>query len=109
MRVVRYSVTAEQNFLALLQQGADKFGVGVAAEKRRLLIDCVNDYLTVYPHHGLRTRGKPFLHYPVQYTPFTIVYEYDDKELRILFILHKRADRQQLDLTDVTWLSDKQQ
>ena len=46
MRVVRYSVTAEQNFLALLQQGADKFGVGVAAEKRRLLIDCVNDYLT---------------------------------------------------------------
>jgi hypothetical protein len=47
-------------FHAMLFQGAEKFGVDVAEEKRRLLVDCFRDYLAKHPHHGLRTRSKSF-------------------------------------------------
>ena len=103
MRTVRYSLTAERMFHAMLHEGAEKFGVDVAEEKRRLLVNCVRDYLAEHPHHGLRTRGKSFLHYPVQSTPFTVVYDYDNNELRVLYILHKRADRRNLTPTNVDW------
>ena len=74
-----------------------------AHEKRRLLQTCVRNYLAEHPHHGLRTLGQSFRHYPVTETPFTVVFEYDDIELRVLFIVHQRADRRRLKLSDVEW------
>ena len=103
MRSVRYSMTAERNFHLMLGQGVAKFGFRVAEEKRRLLLDFVGSHLREFPHHGLRTGGKPFLHYPIRDTPFAVFYEYDDAELRVLFIVHKRQDRRKLDLDDVVW------
>jgi plasmid stabilization system protein ParE len=103
MRPVRYAQSAEAAFQTLLAEGAAKFGLAVADEKRRLLQACVRTYLAEYPHHGLRTPGQTFRHYPVSDTPFTVVFEYDDAELRVLFIVHQRADQRRLDRVDVTW------
>ena len=103
MRAVRFSRSAEDAFHMMLAQGAAKFGVDVAESKRQLLIDCVRTYLAEYPHHGLRTPGQSFRHYPVSKTPFVVVYEYDDAEVRVLFITHQRADRRRLDPRDVDW------
>jgi plasmid stabilization system protein ParE len=103
MRAVRYAQSAEASFQILLAQGAEKFGVDVADEKRLLLRACVSSYLATYPHHGLRTPGQTFRHYPVADTPFTVVFEYDDAEVRVLFIVHQRADRRQLNRADVAW------
>lgn len=87
----------------MLRAGADAFGVDVADEKRRRVEDCIRNYLAMHPGHGLRTSGRPFRHYPVTDTPFTIVYEFDVEELRVLFILHNRADRRKLRTSSVEW------
>ena len=103
MRAVRYSRTAETNFQVLLAQGAAKFGRRVAHDKRRVLIEFVRNFIAAFPHLGLRTRGKSFLYYPIRDTPFTVVYDYDDREVRVLFIVHKSADRRRLRHDDVVW------
>ncbi len=103
MRRVRYSRTAIVSFQNLLGQGAGRFGVDVAEEKRFAVELCISDYLSVNPHHGLRDEKRSMLHYHVRGTPFIVVYEYDDDELRVLFIVHKRSDRRRLDPGSVDW------
>jgi plasmid stabilization system protein ParE len=100
---VRIAISAQRFFQAMLEQGAEKFGVAIAREKERLVYDTLHTYLAHYPHHGLTTPGQRFLHYPVKDTPFTIVYEYNNKDLRVFYILHKHADRRNLDLHEVEW------
>jgi plasmid stabilization system protein ParE len=103
MRTVRYAQSAEASFQTLLAQGAEKFGVEVADGKRLLLRACVSTYLAVYPHHGLRIPAQSFRHYPVADTPFVVVFDYDDTEVRVLFIVHQRADRRHLNRAEVAW------
>lgn len=87
----------------LLAQGAEKFGVNVADEKRRIVIDTIESYLAEHPHRGLIDRGRKLRHYPISKTPFVVVYEYDDAELRVLFIVHRRADRRRFDPEAAEW------
>ena len=102
-RSVRLSQTARELFKTMLTQGAEKFGFDVADEKRRIVIDKIETYLAENPHHGLTDRRRKLRPLPVSKTPFVVVYEYDDAELRMLFIVHKRADRRRLDPADVEW------
>ena len=102
-RGVRISRTARELFRTMLAQGVEKFGVEVVDEKRRIVLDTLENYLAEYPHHGLNDRGRKLRHFPVSKTPFVVVYEYDEAELRVLFIIHKRADRSRLDPTLVEW------
>ena len=44
----------------------------------------------------------PYLH-PVAKTPFVLVYDFDDAEVRIHVVLHKSADRRRVDPTSVLW------
>ncbi len=60
-------------------------------------------YLAENPQCGFRDPRRKFHHYPVSGTPFTVVYEYDDAELRVLFIVHQRTDRRRLDSSAVEW------
>jgi hypothetical protein len=41
--------------------------------------------------------------YRVAKTPFVVLYDYDDTELRVHFILPARADRRDLDASSVEW------
>ncbi len=41
--------------------------------------------------------------YHVTATPFVLLYDYDDTELRIHLIIHAKADRAQIDLSAVEW------
>ncbi len=103
MRRVRRSQTAVDSLQALLARGAPKFGFRVVAEKQQILDRVIDTYLAEHPQNGFRDPHRDFLHYPVSGTPFTVIYEYDDVELRILFIMHQRADRRQLDPSLVEW------
>ena len=103
MRVVRLSLTARAMFQTLLAQRAEKFGFEVAEEMRLLVEGCIRTYLAEFPHHGFRTPRKTFYRYPVCDPPFAIVYHYDDAQLRVLFIVQKRADRRPLKPADVEW------
>ena len=102
-RRIVLSRTARELFNVMLAQGAEKFGINVADAKRRSVIETLETYLAENPHHGLIDRRLQLRHFHVSKTPFVIVYEYDDLELRVMFILHQRADRSRLDRSDVEW------
>lgn len=103
MRRVRRSRTAIVDLQTLLAQGRPKFGFRVIAEKLETLDRVIDTYLAEYPQNGFRDPRRNFYHYPVSGTPFTVVYEYDDAELRVLFVVHQRADRHRLDPAAVEW------
>jgi hypothetical protein len=63
----------------------------------------IDTYLAEFPQNGFRDRRRKLYHYPVTKTPFTVVYEYDNAELRVLFIVHQHADRRRLDPKAVEW------
>ena len=102
-RIVRVSKSAREQFRIMLIQGAEKFGIAVSEAKRDVVVDKIENYLAENPHRGRRDPRRKFWHYPVSKTPFVVVYEYDDAELRVLFIVHNRADRRRLRVADVEW------
>ena len=103
MRRVRRSRTAIDGFQTLLAQGLPKFGLRVVIAKQQIVDRVIDTFLAEHPQAGFRDPRRKFFHYPVADTPFTIVYEYDDAELRVLFIVHQRADRRRLDPGAVDW------
>jgi hypothetical protein len=103
MRRVRRSRTAIDGLRTLLAQGLPKFGFRVIAEKLQILDRFIDTYLAEHPQNGFRDPHRKVYHYPVSGTPFTVVYEFDDAELRVLFIVHQRADRHRLDPSAVEW------
>ena len=103
MRRVRRSRTAIDGLQTLLAQGLPKFGFRVIAGKLQILDRAIDTYLAANPQNGFRDPRRKFRHYPVFGTPFTVVYEYDDDELRVLFIVHQHADRRRLDPSAVEW------
>ena len=103
MRRVRRSRTAIDGLQTLLAQGLPKFGFDVIAGKLQILDRIIDTYLAENPQNGFRDPRYKFYYYPVSGTPFTVIYEYDDGELRVLFIVHQRADRRSLEPAAVEW------
>ena len=87
----------------MLEQGAGKFGIAVAMEKERIVFDVLQTYLSEHPYRGTYDRRLKLHTYHVSKTPFVLVYEYDEAELRVLFIVHERANRRLLDPKAVDW------
>ena len=86
----------------MIEQGYPRFGERAVTEKRDLVFEVIHHHLVMYP----RTSRDPQLGlcvYAVSKTPFVLLYDYDDVELRILFVVHKRADLRQLDPTSAEW------
>ena len=103
MRDIRYSRTFYDDLATLLEQGIDRFGGKVVAEKRDLVFTTIATFLA---HHPAAKRPHPTLGlrvYPISKTPFVVLYDFDDNELRVHFILHKHADLTALDPTSVEW------
>lgn len=84
----------------LLAQGLAKFGLRVVTQKQQAVDHCIDVYLAEHRDRGLTNRRRKFWHYPVTHTLF-VVCEYDDAELRVLFIIHKNADSRRLVPSDV--------
>ena len=87
----------------MLEQGAIRFGLAVAMEKERIVFDVLTTYLSEYLYRGKYDRRLKLYTYHVSKTPFILVYEFDDAELRVLFIVHERADRRLIDPKAVDW------
>ena len=103
MRRVRVAASARIVFQTMLEQGAEKFGVAVAIEKERIVFDVLNTYLSEHPYRGKYDKRLNLHTYHISKTPFVLVYEFDEVELRVLFILHERADRRLIDPNAVDW------
>lgn len=102
MRHVRLSKTFLDQFDALLEQGYPHFGERVVREKRDRVFSMIATDMAKDP----RLEPDPDLDlcvYPVSRTPFVLIYDYDDDELRIHFVLHKSGDRSDLDPKSAEW------
>ncbi len=102
MRRVRLSKSFLDQLDMLLAQGYPQFGDRVVREKRDRVFDMIENHIARYP----RIEPDPDLNlciYPVLRTPFVLIYDYDDDEVRVHFVLNKRADRTELDPSSAEW------
>lgn len=102
MRAVRVSRTFRTELAALLAQGVPRFGTVVVAQKRAAVLNTITDFLARHPVRPV----DPVIGicaYQVTKTPFVILYDYDEAELRIHLVIHTAADRTQVDLGRVEW------
>jgi hypothetical protein len=103
MRRVIVSQTARMGLRRHIDQGLPKFGSDVVEEKALLVNAAIHGPVQRQPRNGIYDERLKLYAYPVSNTPFTIVYRFDDTELRVLFIVHQHADRTRLDPAKVRW------
>ena len=103
MRQVRRSVSFIEEFQRLLRQGLAKFGYLVVEEKRALVEACIVGILAHHPSTRRVELAIGLYTYPVTGTPFVLVYDFDDSELRVHYIFHESSDRAALDMSRIEW------
>lgn len=102
MRLVRLSRTFNGELVELLSQGIPRFGARVVADKQALVFGTIENYLVHFPMRPI----DPVLGLcacRVDKTPFVLLYDYDDAELRVHLVIHESADRALVDLAAVVW------
>jgi mRNA-degrading endonuclease RelE of RelBE toxin-antitoxin system len=102
MRRVKYSQSFFEEFATLLEQGIDRFGPTVVAAKRKKALDTISGILACYPRRSVDP-GLGICAYQVRTTPFVVLYDFDDDELRIHLVIHASADRTSVDLSAIVW------
>ena len=102
MRSIRLSRTFNEELVALLEQGLPRFGPNVVSEKRALVFRTIQYFLAEYPVRPTDPE-LGICAYPVTSTPFVLLYDYDESELRIHLVIHGAADRTQINLATVKW------
>ncbi len=103
MRTVVYSITARDQLRDLLLQGISKFGPQVVAEKRDQVFRTVENLLALHPATKRIHPAIGLVAYPISATPFVVLYDFDDAELRVHFVVHRSLDVTGLDPGAVEW------
>ena len=103
MRRVRRSQSYVNALQSLLEQGLTTLGYRVVDEKRQRVDAFIVDFLVKYPRTGSYDHELGLFVFPVSATPFVLIYDFDDAELRLHLILHKKADRTRIDTSKVDW------
>jgi plasmid stabilization system protein ParE len=99
MRPIVRSRTSIDQLKALLDYGAQTFGFAVAQAKRARVDFILELHLSHFPRtatHDSRL-GLYAYAYAISQTPFVVLYDFDDDELRVHFIVHGRAERRHID------------
>ena len=103
MRSIRYSITFNNQLTELLDQGEAKFGRAVVDSKKNIVYDTIYRHLANFPGTARREEAHGLFVYQIGKTPFVVLFEYDDNELRIHFVVHNRADRSRIDPAGIEW------
>ncbi len=103
MRSIRVSRTYLAALHHLLAFGEAHFGRAVVDEKRKRISYVIRNVLAVYPTVGAFDESLEIHFYAVSGTPFVLLYDFDDAELRIHLIIHRRANRSSVDIADIDW------
>lgn len=102
MRHVRTSRTFDAQFADLLEFGERAFGERVIANKRRTVYRSL-ELLASYPALKQPDPDHGLYAYQIRHTPFVVLYDFDDEEIRVHFIFHAHADLSDLDPTAAVW------
>ena len=103
MRRIRLSKTFTEHLHTLLEQGVPRFGARLVDEKRNLVYNLIEHYLAHFPAAKTADPRLGLTVYPVAKSPFVVLYDYDDAELRVHFIRPASADRRDLDPASAEW------
>jgi plasmid stabilization system protein ParE len=103
MRAVRLSITFNDQLNELIAQGEDQFGIAVAEVKKQKVYSTIRSHLAHHPRTKKPHSRLGLVVYPVTDTPFVVLYDFDDAELRIHFVFHRHADLRDLDPKSVGW------
>jgi hypothetical protein len=101
-RVVR-SRTYVSQLKDLLDQGVERFGSTVVEQKLVLIDHTLEVFLARHPMAKRPDRKLGLRLYPVSDTPFVLLYDFTDTELRAHFIFHKSASLEDLDPRSAEW------
>lgn len=102
MRSIRTSRTYSEQLADYIDSGEQKYGRAKANEKRKKVVEAIR-FLARNPRLKRRHPDLGLVVYPVSGTPFLLVYDYDDTELRILFVFIKGKPLDTIDPSDVEW------
>jgi mRNA-degrading endonuclease RelE of RelBE toxin-antitoxin system len=103
MRSVRFSETFRDELERLLEQGELKFGTAIVEEKQDLVRLTITAHLAAYPNTGRLEHSHGLHVFAVRRTPFVLLYDFDETELRMHMVVHKSADRTRIDPAIVKW------
>lgn len=100
-RVVRSRTYVEQ-LKTFIAQGTETFGAAVAERTLARIDHAIEQHLAHYPKKSIDEQIGLYI-YPVARTPFVLIYDFDDSELRVHFIVPARADRTRIDPMSAEW------
>ena len=103
MRTVRFSLTFNDQFNELLEQGEHRFGIAVVEQKKDIVYTTIERFLARHPNAKRPDPTHGLCAYPISKTPLVVLYDFDDSELRLHFIFHKHADLRDLNPATVEW------
>jgi hypothetical protein len=92
-----------ESFDRLLAEGEAKFGPAVAEAKRAHVVATITQILARFPGVRLADPKLGLIVYPISRTPFAILYDFDDMELRVHFIFMAAQDPSMTDAGAVEW------
>jgi plasmid stabilization system protein ParE len=103
MRSVRLSITFNDQLNELLDYGEPRFGAAVTEKKSNTVYDTIERYLAVHPELRQPDPVLGLRRYPVSRTPFVLLYDFDEAEVRVHFIVHASADFDAIDPNSAEW------
>jgi hypothetical protein len=104
MRSIRFSLTALQSLELLLGLGSAYYSDEFLTYQKNRVFDSVRVHLLAFPEAcPVNKTFRNLRIYNVKHTPFAVVYDFDDTELRIRQIVHRRANRTPASVANIQW------
>jgi hypothetical protein len=103
MRTVRYSRTFASALDDLLAQGEPHYSTDLLDQKRALVRRTLEGPIANFPAIKRPHADLGLIVYPIRRTPFVVLYDFDDSEVRAHFVFHKCASLADLDSTSAEW------
>jgi len=100
-RVIR-SRTYVAQLKTFLAQGTETFGAAVAERTLARIDRTIEQHLARYSKKSIDD-GLGLYTYAIGRTPFVLIYDFDEHELRVHFIVPARADRTRIDPKSADW------
>ena len=103
MRTVRLSKTFNEQLVDLIDFGEQRYGSDIAEQKKNLVLAAIEITLAAHPRVKRLHPDLGLVVYPITNTPFVVLYDFDDVELRVHFVLHRHAALDAIDPKAAVW------
>jgi hypothetical protein len=103
MRSIRLSKTFDEQLIDYIDEGARKYGDRLANEKKAIVYRTIERLLAPNPAIKRHNPELGLVVYPISGTPFFVLYDYDDAELRVHFIFIKGKPLGTIDPASAEW------